>query len=132
MIRSPGRAFGCLLVAALCCLSAPERAAAAWSDVLRDGIDAALLSQQTLREKTEKAIVIGGVLLHRHRHTVAGVAVGCVVGSAAAVTTAAGAGLVTGGVSLPSAAPAAALGCGLGALSGAAMGRRLDDVYVEP
>jgi hypothetical protein len=131
MTRSAVHAPACLLVIALCWLSAPERATAAWSDVLRDGVNAARLTQETLRAKTEKAIVVGGVLLYRHRHTVAGAAVGCMVGSMAAATTAAGAGLVTGGASLAAAAPAAALGCGLGALSGAAMGRELDDVYDE-
>jgi uncharacterized protein YcfJ len=119
----------CLLVAALCWLSAPERAEAAWSDALQEGLNAMRSTQQALREETQKAIVIGGVLLYRHRHAVAGAALGCVIGSMAGATTAAGAGLPTGGASLAGVAPAAALGCGLGALSGAAIGQPLDNVY---
>ena len=87
--------------------------------------------QQALREKAEKAIVIGGVLLYRHRHAVAGAALGCVIGSMAGATTAAGAGLATAGASLAGVAPAVALGCGLGALGGAAVGQPLDNVYDE-
>jgi hypothetical protein len=86
-------AFGvrtCLLVVALSIAAAPGRADAAWSDVVREGVDAA---QQTLREKAEQAIIAGGVLLCRHRHAVAGAALGCVAGSVAATTTTLGAGL---------------------------------------
>jgi hypothetical protein len=122
----------CLLLAALCVAAAPGRADAAWSDVLQEGMDAARAAEQTLREKTEQAIVMGGVLLYRHRHAVAGAALGCVAGSVAATTTALGAGLATGGGALTTTAPAAALGCGLGALGGAAIGQRLDEVYDLP
>ena len=128
-------AFGlraCLLVAALSIAAAPGRADAASSDLVQEGLDAARAAQQTLREKTEQAIIAGGVLLYRHRHAVAGAALGCVAGSVAATTTTLGAGLATGGASLTTTAPAAALGCGLGALGGAAIGQRLDDVYDVP
>jgi hypothetical protein len=131
MIRLRLHAPACLLVAVLCWLSAPERAEAAWSDVLQEGLNAARSAEQALRAKTEKAIVIGGVLLYRHRHMVAGAALGCVIGSMAGATTAAGAGLATVGAALAGVAPAAALGCGLGALSGAAIGQPLDNVYDE-
>jgi hypothetical protein len=129
MMRSGCHGFACLLVAALAWLAAPERAEAGWSDVLQEGLSAALSTQQALRAETEKAIVIGGVLLYRHRHAVAGAALGCVIGSMAGATTAAGAGLATAGGALAAVAPAAALGCGLGALSGAAVGQPLDNVY---
>jgi hypothetical protein len=122
----------CLLAGVLILAAAPGRADAAWSDVVREGLDAARAAEQTLREKTEQAIVMGGVLLYRHRHAVAGAALGCVAGSVAATTTTLGAGLATGGASLTTAAPAAALGCGLGALGGAALGQRLDNVYDLP
>lgn len=122
----------CLVVAALSLAAAPGRAEAAWTDVLQDGLDAARAAQQKLREQAEQAIVVGGVLLYRHRHAVAGAALGCVAGSVVATTTSLGAGLATGGASLTTAAPAAALGCGLGALGGAAIGQRLDNVYEEP
>jgi hypothetical protein len=107
------------------------RAEAAWSDVLRDGMAAAQAAQQTFLEQAERAIVVGGVVLYRHRHAVAGAAIGCVAGSLAATTTAIGAGLATGGSALAGTAPAAALGCGLGALGGAALGHPLDNVYDE-
>jgi hypothetical protein len=122
----------CLMVAALAIAAAPGRADAAWSDVVQEGLDAARAAEQRLREKTEQAIIAGGVLLYRHRHAVAGAALGCVAGSVAATTTAVGAGLATGGASLTTTAPAAALGCGLGALGGAALGQRLDNVYDVP
>jgi Tfp pilus assembly protein PilV len=122
----------CLLVATLSVAAAPERADAAWSDVLQDGMDAARATEQALRQKAEQAIVIGGVLLYRHRHAVAGAALGCVAGSVAATTTTLGAALASGGASLTTTAPAAALGCGLGALGGAAIGRQLDEVYDLP
>jgi hypothetical protein len=121
----------CLLAGVLILAAAPVRADA-WADVVQEGLDAARAAEQTLREKTEQAIVMGGVLLYRHRHAVAGAALGCVAGSVAATTTTLGAGLATGGASLTTAAPAAALGCGLGALGGAALGQRLDNVYDVP
>jgi hypothetical protein len=99
---------------------------------VREGVDAARAAQHTLREKAEQAIIAGGVLLCRHRHAVAGAALGCVAGSVAATTTTLGAGLATGGASLTTTAPAAALGCGLGALGGAALGQQLDNVYDVP
>jgi Tfp pilus assembly protein PilV len=122
----------CLLVATLSVAAVPERADAAWSDILQDGMDAARATEQALRQKAEQAIVIGGVLLYRHRHAVAGAALGCVAGSVAATTTTLGAALASGGASLTTTAPAAALGCGLGALGGAAIGRQLDEVYDLP
>jgi hypothetical protein len=119
------------LTAALALALPAGRAEAAWSNLLQDGLAAAQSAQQTFVEKAEQAIVVGGVLLYRHRHAVAGAAIGCVAGSLAATTTVVGAGLATGGAALAGSAPAAALGCGLGALGGAALGRPLDDVYEE-
>ena len=122
----------CLLLAALSLAAAPRHAEAAWADVLRDGMDAARAAERTLRQKAEQAIVVSGVLLYRHRHAVAGAALGCVAGSVVATPTTLGAGLATGGAALTTTAPAAALGCGLGALGGATIGQRLDNVYDEP
>jgi hypothetical protein len=132
MHRVPFGMRTCLLVVALALAAAPGRADAASSDVVREGLEAARAAEQMLREKTEQAIVLGGVLLYRHRHAVAGAALGCVAGSLAATTTTLGAGLATGGASLTTTAPAAVLGCGLGALAGAALGQRLDNVYEMP
>lgn len=122
----------CLVVTVLALTAAPARAETAWPDVLQDGLDAAVAAQQSLRDQAEQAIAAGGVLFYRHRHAVAGAALGCVAGSVVATTTTLGAGLATGGAALTTTAPAAALGCGLGALGGAAMGRQLDNVYEEP
>jgi hypothetical protein len=124
--------WACLLVAAMSLAPAPAHADSAWSDVLQDGMAVARAAEQTLREKAEQAIVIGGVFLYRHRHAVAGAALGCVAGSVAATTTVLGAGLATGGAALTTGAPAAALGCGVGALGGAAFGQQLDQVYDAP
>ena len=38
-------------------------------------------ARQAFLDKAEQAIVVGGVLLYRHRHAVAGAALGCVAGS---------------------------------------------------
>jgi hypothetical protein len=122
----------CVLLAGLVLALPAGRAEAAWSDVLQDGVAAAQAAQQRLFERAERAIVVGGILLYRHRHAVAGAAIGCVAGSVAATTTALGAGLATGGAALAGTGPAAALGCGLGALAGAALGHPLDNVYDEP
>jgi hypothetical protein len=117
------------LLAGLALVLPAARAEAAWSDVLEDGMAAARDAPQAFLDKAEQAIVVGGVLLYRHRHAIAGAALGCVAGSLAATTTAFGAGLASGGAALAGTAPAAALGCGLGALGGAALGQPLDDVY---
>jgi hypothetical protein len=122
----------CLVGATLLLAAAPARAETEWAGVLQDGLAAAHAAQQTLRAKAEQAIVVGGVLLYRHRHAVAGAALGCVAGSMLATTTTLGAGLATGGAALTTTAPAAAVGCGLGALGGAAIGQQMDNVYDEP
>ncbi len=122
---------GLALLVALWVTIAGGRAEAAtdWSEVLADGMAAARAAEQTLRERTEQAIVAGGVVLYRHRHAIAGAALGCMAGTMAATTATVGAGLATGGAALAGTAPALALGCGIGALGGAAIGRPLDDVY---
>jgi hypothetical protein len=121
----------CLVGATLLLAAAPARAETEWARVLQDSLAATHAAQQTLLAKAEQAIVVGGVLLYRHRHAVAGAALGCVAGSMLATTTTLGAGLATGGASLTTTAPAAAVGCGLGALGGVAIGQQLDDVYEE-
>ncbi len=124
------QSFG--LLAGLAVALASGRAEAAWSTTLQDGLRAARITEQKLLDEARRAIVIGGVVLYRHRHAVAGAAMGCVAGSMAATTLSLGAGLATGGAALAGTAPAAALGCGLGAVAGGVLGQPLDDVYVEP
>jgi hypothetical protein len=112
--------------------ASPARAEPALADAVQQGLSAARAAEQDLLEQARRAIVIGGVVLYRHRHALAGAAMGCVAGSMAATTLSLGAGLASGGAALAGTAPAAALGCGLGALGGAALGQPLDDVYAEP
>jgi hypothetical protein len=126
-LRALGLA-GALAVA----LAAPARAEVAWPETLQQGLNAVRTAEQDLLEQARRAIVVGGVVIYRHRHAVAGAAMGCVAGSMAATTLSLGAGLASGGAALAGTAPAAALGCGLGAIGGAALGQPLDEVYVEP
>jgi hypothetical protein len=109
-----------------------EAAEATWSKSLHDGLNAARAVERSLLDEARQAIVIGGVVLYRHRHAVAGATMGCVAGSMAATMLSLGAGLASGGAALVGAGPAAALGCGLGAVGGGVLGQPLDDVYVEP
>jgi hypothetical protein len=109
-----------------------EAAEATWSEALQQGLSTARAVERDLLDEARQAIVIGGVVLYRHRHAVAGAAMGCVAGSMAATTLSLGAGLATGGAALAGAGPAAALGCGLGALGGGVLGQPLDDVYGAP
>ncbi len=120
------------LLAGLVVALASGRAEAAWSEVLQDGLSAARGTEQNLLDEARRAIVVGGVVLYRHRHAVAGAAMGCLAGSIAATTLSLGAALASGGAALAGTAPAAALGCGLGAWGGGVLGQPLDQVYVEP
>jgi hypothetical protein len=113
-------------------LASPARAEPAWAGAVQQGLNAARAAEHELLEQARRAIVVGGVVLYRHRHAVAGAAMGCLAGSMAATTLSLGAGLASGGAALAGTAPAAALGCGLGAFGGAALGRPLDEVYAEP
>lgn len=124
------RGFG--LLAGLVVGLASGRAEAGWSEDLAQGWESARAVEQSLLDQARQAIVVGGVVLYRHRHAVAGAAMGCLAGSMAATTLSVGAGLASGGAALAAAPPAAALGCGLGAVGGAALGQPLDDVYREP
>lgn len=121
------RALAPLLLLPL--LAVPAPAEAGWSEALRDRLVAA---GQDLIAGAEKAIVVGGVLIYRHRHTIAGATLGCAAGSLAGTASTLGAAPATGGASLSAVAPVAALGCGLGAAAGAALGYPLDRVYDAP
>ena len=121
------------LVLALLAMAAPAQAAeTTWSERMADALERARDQSEHLAQKAEQAIVIGGVLVYRHRHTIAGATLGCLAGATIGATSALGAGVATGGATVAGAGPAAALGCGLGALGGAAMGRELDGVYDLP
>ena len=78
-------------------------------------------------DTAERAILLGGVVLYRNRHTAAGAVLGCLAGSTVGAGSALGLGLATGGIALPATGPGASLGCALGAAGGAVLGRGLDE-----
>jgi hypothetical protein len=79
-----------------------------------------------IQDRVEPAIMLGGVLLERTRHMIAGGALGCAAGAGIGVTVAGGAALLTGGAAALAIPTAATVGCGLGAPIGAAFGYPLD------
>jgi hypothetical protein len=79
-----------------------------------------------IQDRIEPAIMLGGILLERTRHMIAGGTLGCAAGAGVAVTVAGGAALLTGGAAGLAIPTAAAIGCGLGAPIGAAFGYPLD------
>ena len=79
-----------------------------------------------VQDRVEPAIMIGGILLERTRHMIAGGTLGCAVGAGLSATVAGGAALLTGGVAGVAIPTAATIGCGLGAPIGAAFGYPLD------
>jgi hypothetical protein len=130
----PKRPIPAALAIALLALATPAQAAeTTWSERLADALERAKDQGEALAEKAEQAIVVGGVLVYRHRHAIAGATLGCLAGATVGAGAALGAGVATGGATIAGAGPAAALGCGLGcglgALGGAAMGHQLDGIY---
>lgn len=115
---------------ALALQAAPAQAG--WRENLDTAVETTREWATELAIGAETAVVAGGVVLHRYRHTVAGGMIGCVAGAAAGTTLSAGAGLATGGAAFATAGPAAALGCGLGAAYGASLGYPLDTMYDLP
>ncbi|HYG87649.1 MAG TPA: hypothetical protein VD978_15425 [Azospirillum sp.] len=79
-----------------------------------------------LRSEAERAIILGGAILYRYRHTIAGMTLGCTAGAIVGATGGVAAGLATSGTTLPGTGPATAIGCALGAAAGAQLGLPLD------
>lgn len=79
-----------------------------------------------LRLDVEPAVVTGGLVVSRNRHTIAGAAMGCGTGAATGAGIAAVLGLASGGIALAALPPAAGLGCAVGAAGGIAIGYPLD------
>jgi hypothetical protein len=79
------------------------------------------------QDGAEHAIYIGGILLERNRHIVAGAALGCFAGAGLGAGAAAIVGVFTAGAGFAAIPAAAAAGCGLLGFSGGAMGWPLDD-----
>jgi hypothetical protein len=78
------------------------------------------------RLEVEPAVVTGGLVVSRNRHTIAGGAMGCAAGAALGAGAAAVLGFASGGLALPAVPPAAALGCAAGGAIGIAVGYPLD------
>jgi hypothetical protein len=74
----------------------------------------------------EHAIMVGGVVIYRNRHMIAGAVLGCAAGSALATAPTLVLALPTAGGSLAAAPATAAIGCGVGGTSGAVLGYQLD------
>ncbi len=92
--------------------------------------DVAAISMRTthkLQARVEPAVMIGGILIERHRHALAGAILGCGTGAGIGAAAAAGIGVATGGVGFLTAPVAAAVGCGIGGIAGIPIGRPLDD-----
>ncbi len=79
------------------------------------------------RLQVEPAVVTGGLVVSRNRHTIAGGAMGCGAGAALGAAAAAVFGLASGGLALPAVPPAAALGCAARGAVGIAVGYPLDN-----
>jgi hypothetical protein len=76
--------------------------------------------------RVEPAIMVGGIVLERTRHMVAGATLGCAVGAGIGVTVASGAALITGGAAGFTIPTAVSIGCALGTTIGGAFGYPLD------
>ena len=79
-----------------------------------------------VQDRVEPAILVGGVVLERTRHMIAGGTLGCAAGAGVGLVVAGGAAILTGGAAAVAMPTAAAIGCGLGAPIGAAFGYPLD------
>ena len=88
--------------------------------------DAGAASIEGVRVRVEPAIFIGGVIVSRSRHVIAGAAMGCVAGGTLGAGGAAVLGLVSGGVGFATVPFAGMVGCVAGGIGGAAFGYPLD------
>lgn len=80
----------------------------------------------TIRLEIEPAVFIGGLVVSRSRHVIAGAVMGCAAGAGVGAGAAAIAGVVTGGLGWAAIPPAAGIGCLVGAGGGIAVGYPLD------
>jgi hypothetical protein len=97
---------------------------------LRRGLSSAAWAEQTaihhVRLAVEPGLVLGGIVVSRNRHVIAGAVMGCAAGAAVGAGSAAALGLATGGIGLAALPPAAGAGCIVGAAAGIAVGYPLD------
>lgn len=80
-----------------------------------------------LRHDVEPAVVLGGIVVSRNRHTIAGAALGCTAGAALGAGGAAALGVASGGIGFAAVLPAAGFGCLIGGGLGVAEGYPLDN-----
>lgn len=120
-----------LPLALLVLFAAPRAEAADTADHLRDGWSSVQAATAEASIWAERAVIAGGVVLYRHRHTVSGAVLGCAAGSALGAASALAAGTVTGGAAAAAMPQAAAVGCGVGASAGIALGYPLDHLFDE-
>lgn len=109
-----------LLALGIASLIAGQRA------VWRGAADAGESAVETIRYQVEPAIFIGGLLVSRSRHVIAGATLGCAAGAAVGAGGAAVVGVATGGAGFAALPVAAGVGCLIGAAGGIALGYPLD------
>ena len=85
----------------------------------------------TIRLEVEPVIFIGGLVVSRSRHVIAGAVMGCGAGAATGAGAAVVAGVLTGGLGWAAVPPAAGVGCLVGAGAGIAVGYPLDSWSLE-
>ncbi len=85
----------------------------------------------SVETQSEHAIILGGILIERHRHFAAGSVLGCVIGAGLGAGLAAATGLVTGGAAFAALPTASTLGCAVFGSAGAVVGGPLDDYQMD-
>jgi hypothetical protein len=83
-----------------------------------------------IHDGAEHAIFLGGIVLERNRHAIAGGTLGCATGAALGAGAATAAGFFTAGAGFAAIPSASIAGCALAGLGGVVMGYPLDD-YVN-
>jgi hypothetical protein len=92
---------------------------------------AARSAMDAIRDRLEPAVYIGGLLVSRSRHVIAGAVMGCSSGAAMGAGGAAAVGLVTGGAGFAAIPLTAGIGCVAGGAMGVALGYPLDAWALE-
>lgn len=82
-------------------------------------------------DRAQHTIMIGGILLERHRHLAVGGTMGCGIGAGLGAGAGVALGLVTGGVGLAAVPVASAIGCSLAGFAGASLGAPLDNYQMD-
>lgn len=131
LARTPTLRFSPVVVAilALAALTPPAEHA-----VVRGALSVTHTSERAverLRADAEPLVFLGGLVVSRNRHVIAGAVMGCGAGAAIGASGAGLFGLVTGGAGLAAVPPAAAIGCVIGGAGGIATGYPLDNWALE-